>query len=357
MGVERCCPCNGARAKCKRCVCREAGRQCSNCQCRNCSNRDEMAQEKIITQRGADRMTETGGSPPQSRAATAGKKNLGRAERKKSAIVRNSEDYTSDGIIAPGMEGYANLNKATEDYSAVDIIPQEEIDSFFIRAVGESITWTMPNQTTITKWQTLHTRATTTNNHLYRIPRGSIGQKYVDILTTLTNDLANGKEDSEKVLVFSIFMLYRDKDVKKQTDITKTINKRIARWTEDRTDELIEDLLRTKTQPQKHKHKNSNTNTETTHNKFIKLMKEGNIQTAVRTLSEHTNSGPLEMTPDTIQQLQNKHPHRQLPHRSSTSLDDPLPELHTLNITESHIWTVAHNLTGGYGPSGTDSNH
>eukprot|EP00919_Chromeraceae_sp_WS-2016_P078211 GHVR01185132.1.p1 GENE.GHVR01185132.1~~GHVR01185132.1.p1 ORF type:complete len:154 (-),score=22.64 GHVR01185132.1:791-1252(-) len=151
-------------------------------------------------------------------------------------------------------------------------------------------------------------------------------------------------------------MLHRDKDIKGALDISRAIEQRLDKWKEERFDELVH-VLRTKTHTNKRK-STPTMDTETRNRKFTQLMSEGMTQSAMRLISGNNNcSGPLPVTTTSSEQLQNKHPHRQLPHRSLFNLHDPVPQIETLTITKQHILTATKNLQGGYGPSGTDAEH
>eukprot|EP00919_Chromeraceae_sp_WS-2016_P042520 GHVR01101381.1.p1 GENE.GHVR01101381.1~~GHVR01101381.1.p1 ORF type:complete len:305 (+),score=17.62 GHVR01101381.1:158-1072(+) len=86
-------------------------------------------------------------------------------------------------------------------------------------------------------------------------------------------------------------------------------------------------------------------------------MLEGRTQTAVRLIVEHSHTGPLPLTAHNIALLKEKHPSHHLPSRTFTNIHDPLPELPTLLITNTHVHEVARQIQGGSGPGGTDSIH
>eukprot|EP00919_Chromeraceae_sp_WS-2016_P078215 GHVR01185140.1.p1 GENE.GHVR01185140.1~~GHVR01185140.1.p1 ORF type:complete len:108 (-),score=5.04 GHVR01185140.1:411-734(-) len=60
------------------------------------------------------------------------------------------------------------------------------------------------------------------------------------------------KAPSEKLITFSVVILHRD-NIKRTADISRTVEKRLEKWKENRFDELLNDVLRTKTQQNKHK--------------------------------------------------------------------------------------------------------
>eukprot|EP00919_Chromeraceae_sp_WS-2016_P054081 GHVR01128369.1.p1 GENE.GHVR01128369.1~~GHVR01128369.1.p1 ORF type:complete len:315 (+),score=34.45 GHVR01128369.1:167-1111(+) len=295
---------------CKGCACVAASRACTNCRpgqvgrCCNSSfpnthdaaipsNNSEMFGQESTNHHSAT--ISLSHSPPTPRytpqGMTSGKSRVAPIEKKiidnnnKSYIYikkpRYAEEYISDDIIPPGLEGYAHgvttnedyisedifppglgihahEGRINEDYISEDIIPQVEVDCFFNKAVGESIIWTTPSCPTHPKtdnyWYNLWEEISCRPVRLYTIPHGQIGKAYVNTLSELTRELAGGTISSEKLLLFSAIVLHRDRDIRKAAGIRAAVERRLQQWHAERFNLLVEDLLRTHTQHKSQHH-------------------------------------------------------------------------------------------------------
>ena len=100
-------------------------------------------------------------------------------------------------------------------------------------------------------------------------------------------------------------------------------------------------------------------NREQSQKVFTRYMIEGNVQAAIKWLSNQAdkNGTPVELNSDTIAQLQEKHPQPQVADDDHL-LQGPLLEPDLIRfeeIDESSIYTAVRNLKGSGGPSGINS--
>eukprot|EP00919_Chromeraceae_sp_WS-2016_P022737 GHVR01053978.1.p1 GENE.GHVR01053978.1~~GHVR01053978.1.p1 ORF type:complete len:106 (-),score=11.08 GHVR01053978.1:57-374(-) len=95
-------------------------------------------------------MIETGGSPPQSSAATTANIYADRADRKKyiyiiyldiNTDVTPVRESSSEAIIPPGLEAYAHMHTGKEDNISEDIISQDEVYGIFPPGLACLASW------------------------------------------------------------------------------------------------------------------------------------------------------------------------------------------------------------------------
>ena len=92
---------------------------------------------------------------------------------------------------------------------------------------------------------------------------------------------------------------------------------------------------------------------------FAKLVLEGQINAAVRFVSESSSGGVLPLTDDAMVQLKEKHPNPQLPKLGSLlfgPIDDAIPETLYSEINGDMVRQAALRTEGAGGPSGIDAN-
>ena len=73
----------------------------------------------------------------------------------------------------------------------------------------------------------------------YNLPGGSIGRKYVDLITEEMQYLTSGISPSERLIVCSSVILQGDRMVIKGMDIRRLLERRLMMWKEEKFDILI----------------------------------------------------------------------------------------------------------------------
>lgn len=134
-------------------------------------------------------------------------------------------------------------------------------------------------------------------------------------------------------------------------------------WSEEKFDALVQESVRCDHPFQLGRKK---IKTKTSDQVFTRLML---VKAAMRWLSGESRGGVLLPTdtvevqlngvPNTINvmdALRLKHPCAKQPH-SSTLMDSDLPPFEDIDVTGSHVETIAHRIQGSGGPGGCDSSH
>lgn len=91
-----------------------------------------------------------------------------------------------------------------------------DFDQYMMRAFGDTLCGTtVPDSEWSRRWSAI----THLKGRLYHVPGGSIGRRYVDLLSEEVAHLASGNYPSERLMVFSTVILQRTRMVRKGTDI------------------------------------------------------------------------------------------------------------------------------------------
>lgn len=205
----------------------------------------------------------------------------------------------------------------------------------------------------------------------YVLPNGSVGRRYIDMLTVELQHLASGTYAAERVIVFSSVMLQRDRMVRKGCDIRRLLDRRLSLWQNEQYDVLLQEAARCDQSLRNSYRSASCTSRDHLVRVFTKLMLEGNVRAAVRWLTERAGGGVLAFSDRTeltipgsgktsmsvLDALHYKHPNPVDPPTSILPSLDNLPQFEDLDITSAHIQSVARQLQGGAGPGGCDAVH
>uniref|UniRef100_A0A1X7TG66 Reverse transcriptase domain-containing protein n=1 Tax=Amphimedon queenslandica TaxID=400682 RepID=A0A1X7TG66_AMPQE len=201
----------------------------------------------------------------------------------------------------------------------------------------------------------------------YSLPGGSIGRRYVDILTDEVSHLASGNYPSERLIVFSSLILQHDRTVKKGCDIRRVLERRLGLWQEEKFDVLLQETVRCDKALKNRRKVNDDDHVVKV---FSRLMLQGRIRAALRWITERSNSGVMDpndvielksgdgsFVKKTVSEvLASKHPEPCPPHSLSLLTDD-LPLFENVEVTGALIHKVVFGVQGGAGPGGCDANH
>ena len=140
----------------------------------------------------------------------------------------------------------------------------------------------------------------------------------------------------------------------KQAENTEALRRRVELWQKNNLDALLREaraLQERLSRPQQ-----SSIPTEDKARKFADKMRQGNVASATRSLSENSTRGVLPLTRETITHLKEKHPPPS--DKSGQRLEGchqpPNPVIYE-RITGDMVWTKALQTHGSAGPSGLDA--
>ena len=78
----------------------------------------------------------------------------------------------------------------------------------------------------------------------YHLPGGSIGRKFVNLLTREVKLVADCKQVSERLIVFQVVLLQRDTAVSKSADVRRLIARRLQLWEDSQFQVLLQETER-----------------------------------------------------------------------------------------------------------------
>ena len=215
---------------------------------------------------------------------------------------------------------------------------------------------------TITVYSSVITKAydeiTQWRKNTFLVPYGKIGREFIDQLSTHITDWNNATQMQHIALKAAIVLLataLQKPSMKSKAKIhQECLAKRLALWKEGE----IDSLLREGRSIQKRLVKTKRTEPPNKAKIFAKLVMEGQINSALRYLSENECGGVLPLTVDVMGQLKDKHPEAQEAKLGSL-LFGPVEEVHDSlyqQIDGDMIREAALRTKGSGGPSGVDAN-
>ena len=146
----------------------------------------------------------------------------------------------------------------------------------------------------------------TWKKNAFLVPCGKTGREFIDQVTLHINDW-NSNSDQQHISLKATFVLLavalqKSSPKSKTKDHQEFLFKRLVLWKEGEISKLLHKgrMLQLKTFDQLEKSKI-----------FAKLVLEGQINSALRFLSETSTGGVLELTDDVMAQLKEKHPNPQ----------------------------------------------
>ena len=243
-----------------------------------------------------------------------------------------------------------------------------DIDQLIMRAFGATLCPTTVPDISANDWVRWWHAITHLNGRLYHVPGGSVGRKYVDLLTTEMSHLAVGNYPSERLIVFSAVTLQRNRMVRKGKDIRRVLERCLTMWTNDEFDYLVEEAVKCDKSTRAQTPRADDNHLVTV---FTRLMLQGKVRAAVRWLSEQSKGKVLsshctvEMkdqngsssTMSVLDALKQKHPAPHCPPDVTLLKCESLPPRLDLEVTGVHIHHVASHIQGSAGPSDTDACH
>ena len=200
---------------------------------------------------------------------------------------------------------------------------------------------------------------TTWKKNVFLVPYGKIGMDFIDQITMHINDWNSGSENQhvslKAVFVLLAVGLQKPNPKSKAKDHQDALSKRLALWKDGEISKLIREGRIIQSRIGKFKGSNHPHKAKV----FAKLVLEGQINSALRFLSETSNGGVLTLTDDVMTQLKQKHPEPQPAKLESVlfgPLNDEIPESIYSEINGEMVRQAALRTKGSGGPSGVDAN-
>ncbi|KAI5738130.1 hypothetical protein M8J77_003384 [Diaphorina citri] len=169
----------------------------------------------------------------------------------------------------------------------------------------------------------------------YTLPQGNVGRHFVDLLSSEIFNLVNALNNdghSEKIFVLCSTILQRNYMVKSGADIRRLLMRRKDMWREGHFEELL------------HEAEICNKKFITTKTSCFGLNSDPRVQNPIMCVMRRNQNS------SSIVPIPKKNALRNL------SIECPeLPMMIHVDITAQHIEKVSRQLSGGAGPSGTDS--
>ncbi|MCY4641269.1 MAG: reverse transcriptase domain-containing protein, partial [Gammaproteobacteria bacterium] len=198
--------------------------------------------------------------------------------------------------------------------------------------------------------------------NLFKVPSGKAGKSFVQELTRLFRAYANGSALEcialKAAMVLPALTLQKPHPNSKAKDHTLHLDRRLKAWAKGDINAL---LLEGRTiQRQLTLRTQSNRTSESQLARtFAKLMMEGKVRAALRTITENGNGGVLPLSRDVQEALLKKHPPKQPPVSAAIlEPDTPMKETHFIlfeQIDGRMIRETALMTNGSAGPSGLDA--
>ena len=191
----------------------------------------------------------------------------------------------------------------------------------------------------------------TWRKNVFLVPYGKIGRDFIDQVTLHINDWNSGSENQhvslKAALVLIAVSLQKPSPKSKTKDHQDALSNRLALWKEGKIDKLLrEGRIIQGCTPDRSK-------------VFAKLVLEGQINSALRFLSESSSGGVLALTDKVMTQLKQKRPNPQPAKLGSLifgPIDDEIPESVYSEINGDMVRQAALRTKGSGGPSGVDAN-
>ena len=194
--------------------------------------------------------------------------------------------------------------------------------------------------------------------NLFMLPTGSAGKKYICEITRLINAWVNDtpmKNISLKAVhVMPALLLQKPEKKSKMKDHIKALERRLKLWDEGN---LLELLFEGSSIQERLKSTNMRADIAQISKKFGILMGKGEVNAALKLLTNNMNNGILPLNDETLLLLEQKHP---IANESCEDviLNGHMKRIHPIVydvINEDMIMQAASNTKGGSGPSGMDA--
>ena len=194
--------------------------------------------------------------------------------------------------------------------------------------------------------------------NLFLLPSGHGGKQYVKELTRIINSWTNNSPlrtiAMKAIHVMPALLLQKPSKKSKSKDHMLALERRLKLWDEGN---LLELLAEGTTIQDRITSSNRKSDISAISKKFKLLMQKGDVNAALKLLTNNMNNGILPLNDDTLILLEEKHPEASEV-QTGILLDQPPERIHPIvydAIDEDLIFNVASLTKGGSGPSGMDA--
>ena len=194
--------------------------------------------------------------------------------------------------------------------------------------------------------------------NVFLLPSGKVGKDFIDEMTRLISEWNNDsplKSISLKALmVMPSLLLQKPSKTSKAKDHLTALERRLVLWNNGDIEELVHEAETIQNQLLFKENRKSIAEISKS---FRNFMIKGEINSALKLLSDNMQNGILPLDTSTLNLLKEKHPPPEDPDPLYT-LDDIPKKVHHIrfeSITAESIKTAAAKTKGGSGPSGLDA--
>ena len=194
--------------------------------------------------------------------------------------------------------------------------------------------------------------------NVFMVPTGASGKKFINEITRLfdqwTNDTPLKGIALKAIHVMPALLLQKPSRKSKARDHLIALERRLKLWGEGNINELLGE---SKEIQERLPSTNTPMNLQKISMKFKHLMQKGNVNGALKLLTNNMSNGILPLTDETLHLLRTKHQEMQNAHEE-VLLQGPIKQVHPVvyeAIDEALISKAALKTKGGCGPSGFDA--
>ena len=194
--------------------------------------------------------------------------------------------------------------------------------------------------------------------NLFMLPTGRAGKDYIDEITRLLNawiqDSAMKHITFKAIMVTPSLILQKPSRNSKVKDHSEALRRRLILW---RSGDLLQLFKEAETIQKGLKDSTTPKSIAQLSKKFVEHMNKGNINSAIKLLSNNMENGILPLNDTTLKLLKQKHP-RQSEADKHLLFDDIPKSIHKIKyecIDAEVIRNTALRTRGGSGPSGMDA--
>ena len=193
--------------------------------------------------------------------------------------------------------------------------------------------------------------------NLFLLPSGKSGKDFIREITRLINcwidNTALKPIALKSIMVMPALLLQKPSRASKSKDHLTALSRRISLWMQGNIKDLLHECNTIQDQLKASKKTMS---TREISKRFIEKMSKGNINGAIKLLSDNMQNGILPLDDKTLELLKQKHPVGVVPLNDVLLTDTPV-QLHPVRFEEidsEMIRQSALKTRGGAGPSGLD---
>ena len=194
--------------------------------------------------------------------------------------------------------------------------------------------------------------------NLFMVPICAAGKKFINETTKMLDFLTNNsslKPTALKALHgMPAWLLQKPSKTSKSKDHLAALSRRSELWDDGNISEL---LYESTTIQERLSNGNDEMNIVKISSKFKDLMQKGNVNGALKLLTNNMSNGILPLTDETLQLLHAKHPESKEA-TPDVLLQGPIQQVHQVvydDIDEALVMKAAMKTKGGSGPSGLDA--